>query len=207
MKNRQRLSLTTIMLISCAVVLPTEAAVEHIVLTPAAEQRADDAFGDIAYGEGDYGNGMPSVAPASSTTTMPVTAITPESPTAPSTTTAPPVSTSTTGVIEAGSPQSNNESRLVDLPPSAPAKQRTSLTKWVMNPLGELLERHTENFPRWAKDLVIKPLATAGYLWLPLLLGFGIWTYLRYQHRFDANEEKITDAPMFDADPVQFEDD
>jgi hypothetical protein len=201
------------MLMSCAVLLPAEGVVHHVAARNIAETRMDDGFGDIAYGEGDFGTGLP----YATTTTIAVTTTTtatsaapappgtsPQPEPAPTLPVTPPQVTTTT--IEVAQASSNNAPpALVDIP-NTETERKTSLVRWVTNPLGELLERHTDDFPKWAKDVLVTPLATAGYLWLPAILGGCIWMYLRYQHRLDANEEKIVQAPMFGDEPVEFDD-
>jgi hypothetical protein len=72
--------------------------------------------------------------------------------------------------------------------------------------LGSFLDSRKDDLPDWF-HAVVPPLRVAGYLWLPFLMAAAVWGFLRYQHRIDAHDPKLTEAPMYEEEsPVTFED-
>lgn len=206
-RTSRSLSLVTIILISCAAGLPAEAVVLH-ALDATTSSSAD--FGATAYGDGDYGNGIAETAPATTTTAPPATTTTTQAPTTSTTTianqtatttAAEPITSTTSTTITA--PVTEAETPAAHTP--APKSTAPSKARWVLNPLGTLVRDHEDALPAWFANPYVRAAEALGYAWLPIAIGCTTWLYLRYQHRIDAADPKLTEAPLYEDEPPRFE--
>jgi hypothetical protein len=199
-------SLLTIVLISCAFVLPVEAAGVQMGLISTVETTESTAsFSDSAYGEGDYGLGSNISEPTTAPTTLPpaqapATGVTTSTTFPTSTALAGPTTTTTAPITQ----ESSETAQPVSDAPDAPQKRSPSVAKWILNPLGAVVDRFEDRLPRWFNDFLAEPVSTAGWLWPPFAIGGAVWLYLRHQHRIDAHEEKLTASPLHNDDTVTF---
>jgi hypothetical protein len=214
----------TILLVSCGFLLPIEGVIDHVVFASDVTELvlSQAGFGETAYGDGDYGVGVstsvepsPTTTIATTTTTSAIVSMPTTEPVGSTTTITTRISASTTTVpttvdesttvqtIEQTSTQSQSHFDAVTHP--AVVKRRASAFRWVVNPLGTFLDARAEHVPDWVRAIAPQ-LRVVGFLWLPFVIGFGMWLFLQHQHRIDSSDPKLTEAPLFEDEVVHFED-